>query len=151
MGAGEVDERRIVGVSAAPVLLPVGFLEKLIWRHVRCRQIVIQTSLPVPSEHLQAQRRLAVAIDERLEDAQGGFNMRAMAVLLPNVDHVHGQQRGHEILEADHVAGLGVQDLPFREGRGTVFGRQGLSPTGDQESGECERGEQNRATHRVCS
>ena len=113
MRAGEVDERRIVVVRAAPVLLPVSFLEKQIGRHVRFRQIVVHTGLPIPPEHFQAQRRPLVAVEERLQDAQGGFDVRAVAVLLADVDHVRGRKVGEQIFEIDRLASLPFQNLPF--------------------------------------
>jgi len=150
-GAAGIDERTIEDIEQSGV---EGFLEALAtdlregrYRPRAVRRVWIpkpdgrQRPLGVPTIRDRVCQAAAKVVLEPIFEAEFrpssyGFRPKRSA-----------HQAGEQIRETDLSVGLHLQNLPFVEWLGTLFGRQGLSQTGTQKSCERKRGELRRAAH----
>jgi hypothetical protein len=72
--------------------------------------------LHVPRKHLEGDGRSPALRRERLQNFDGPRDVKAVVMLLANVDHLFRGQNLNPVFEAYGPPGCGLQDLPFKEG-----------------------------------
>ena len=90
MRSGKIDERGIIIIVPSPVVVPLGFGDKLLFGHRFALDVPIKSSLTVPAEHFHPQNWSPVRVEKDLQDVKRGGNVRRGIMRFTKIDNVNG-------------------------------------------------------------